>query len=223
MPELIVVILIVGILALVFTPKMMDDSDRRLGKVVDEVTQAIRYAQMLGMSTGRGIFTIDRSNPTYRTGGYSVYTYRLSADNFAHPISIDWIRDPVNPSKYLYWPTTYERESSMMNPAKIREIEERENPRMFISKNGIEVKQITYGLDSCFRYGGFYLAFDELGRPFYYSYSFPSPSSRPYFVGLMYKFLDRDKCKFAIESKTKVATISIEPETGFVHVEYSDK
>ena len=210
MPELIV-----GTLALVFTPKMMDDSDRRLGKVVDEVTQAIRYAQMPGMSTGQGTFTIDRSNPVYRTGGYGVFANYM--------IGGGWIRDPVNPSKYLYWPTTYDRTSSMMNPARIREIEEHENPRMFISKNGIEVKRLTGGFGHCDHGEGFWLTFDELGRPFYVD-----PSSigrgRPYFgTGSGYKVLDRDKCKFAIESKTKVATISIEPETGFVHVEYSDK
>ncbi len=215
MPELIVVILIVGILALVFTPKMMDDSDRRLGKVVDEVTQDIRYAQMLGMSTGRGVFTIDRSDLSYKTGGYSVFANGMILDG--------WIRDPVNPSKYLYWPTSYERISSMMNPYRMRLIDEHENPRMFISKNGIEVKRIGSDWDGCFSYDGFHLVFDELGRPFYRSDTLPHPGLRPYFVGVKYKFLDRDKCKFAIESKTKVATISIEPETGFVHVEYSDK
>ena len=215
MPELIVVILIVGILALVFTPKMMDDSDRRLGKVVDEVTQAIRYAQMLGMSTGRGMFTIDKSDSSYKTGGYSVFANGMILDG--------WIRDPVNPSKYLYWPTSYERISSMMNPYRMRLIDEHENPRMFISKNGIEVKRLTAGFGHCDYGEGFHLIFDESGRPFYRD-SASAGRGMPYFgTGSAYKVLDRDKCKFAIESKTKVATISIEPETGFVHVEYSDK
>ena len=192
MIELIIVIVILGILAALALPRMNDD---RLQEAADQILSHVRYAQHLALVD-------DQYNPTdtnwYKKrwqiqfatcSGGSGYYYVVGR-NIDNNNNIDKFGSALNPfdKKYLYVQNSCSAASD-------------ESEAVLISKK--------YGIDSV-SFSGCgstqSIAFDSLGRPF------KTTSGTN-----MYNRLTT-RCDVTFSNSAGSFTLSIEPETGFIHI-----
>ena len=245
MPELIIVILIVGILALIALPKVEQD---RTPEAVDEIMQAIRYTQMLNMQNNRS----DPNDPDWykkrwvffvKDWGYSVVRVTdIDREKF------EYAPDPLYPGRVLKSGEIYYHDGFQccnLTPRDHYKI----NPRAEVfMKHGLHFTQaaltyphfaLTYpqykkkygeSIFSVYCGGniiggmeqirGCNIAFDEFGRPINYNIS--SNYNKKYVPSSWYNPRDAGFWIVVAGHKT-VGIIKIEEETGFMKVKYYDK
>ncbi len=188
MLELVFVIVVAGILAAVFIPKM----DRNnIEEAALQVTRHIRYTQHLAMSDD--VYNQGQANwykamwkISFRSNNCYIVTSNVDLNNNAD--RTESAIDPLN-GKYLYSNSSCTASSS-------------DNEDMLLEDR--------FGIDSIAMSGGCgpigtqgYIAFDNLGRPH---------NNLGSATGLMTR-----TCTLTLSSGTKTATIVIEPETGYTH------
>lgn len=207
MIELIFIIIIVGILALVATPRL---NDNNLRLAADQLMSHIRYTQHLAMQADK--FDPDDANWFKKRWQLVVTREKDSDDEFAYTIFEDTTggstgnpdlteiaKNPLNPEKLLTGgvnniKTSDKRATSELNLGK---------------KYGI--KEVTFS-NTCSVTGSRRVIFDYLGRPM-------KGNLATYTSSYQKDRLISAPCEIILEHKNgENITITIEPETGFVDI-----
>ena len=223
MMELIFVIIVIGILSAVFIPKF---GSNNLSQAANQVISHIRYTQHLALMEDKydvkdPLWFLERwtirfkKDLVYSTlspnGTYlGRWSYSIYSDNShdGNPNTSEMATNPLNNNQYLsggYNNTLHVEDTHSMKELRLGE---------------------KYNINDIVFSGGcrsniLYINFDHLGRP---SNSFPTNS--PYelpssgFHKLLTQRCDITLCtsSCAIASANEKVTISIEPETGYVHL-----
>lgn len=218
MLELVFVIAIVGILSVMIAPNFQGNN---LRQAADQVVSHIRYTQHLAMMDNK----FEPSEATWFLGRWqirffedltfttvlppansysSIWAYSIYSDSTGYtglPNISEMAIDPLNPEAYL--------SGGYNNTLHVEDKKTNKNMRL-----GEE-----YGVTSIAFSGGCrsnvkYISFDHLGRPFN---SFPA--NTPYEIGSpgWHKLLT-SKCNITLADGNDIITITIEPETGYVHI-----
>ena len=244
MLELVVVIVVVGILAMVATPRFKDD---QLAELVDQTVSLIRYTQHLAMQDNpfdpqdpawfkkrwtiqfihcdskRGVFGAKSGAPF----GFTVFKLTNTSGG---PNSAVFAKDPLNPNKLIYSGFRYNSSSVTCDPNLWNKTYSVSNRGLTaINVNGFYAKNVNGNCPNALS-NSQSLSFDEFGRP-HFSFAY-STQSRPYggttpHCGGTNQFtegagFDNVRYKIELHGRNKIASIYIERETGFVHVKYRD-
>ena len=192
MIELIMVIVVVGILTAIMIPRFTDD---KLREAADQIISHIRYTQHLAMID-------DRFDPTdsnwykerWQIGFWQCTNndwYYIVGHDLDHGGGIGNSESAINPSdqKHLFT-------SNACTPAS------NESGEILISKRfGINNVIFSNGCGN-----NQYIAFDNLGRPYEST------------LGATMYDLVSSRCDISFVGNDGNFTISIEPETGYVHL-----
>ena len=221
--EFTFVIVVIGILSAIFIPKF---SQNKLSQAANQVASHIRYTQHLALIEDKydvndPFWFLERwtirfkKDLVYSTlppnGTYSnkwSYTIYSDKSHDGNPNTSEMAMNPLNNNQYLsggYNNTLHLNNNQSMNELRLGE--------------KYNINDIVFS-GGC-RSNVLYINFDHLGRP---SNSFPTTS--PYelpasgFHKLLTQRCDITLCtsSCAVASANEKVTISIEPETGYVHL-----
>ena len=195
MLELVFVIIVIGILAVLAMPNFNRNS---LGEAAEQVANHIRYTQHLAMVNDVYNPTLSdwhdaRPQISFRTcnsGGNYYYVGSDSNYNGGHIAEDESAVDPLN-STSLYWVNT------------------QCNPTAYPNRNKNLLLKDTYGITNVASSCGATISFDSMGRPYD---TFSTVNS--------YSGQLQNPCVITLTHLDGTATITIEPETGYVSVTY---
>lgn len=213
MIELIFIIIIVGILALVATPRL---NDNNLRLAADQLMSHIRYTQHLAMQADKfdpndadwfkkrwQLIVIREGTEKNKLGSEGEVAYTIFEDtaggSTGNPDLTEIAKNPLNPEKLLTGgvnniKTSDKRATSELNLGK---------------KYGI--KEVTFS-NTCSVTGSRRVIFDYLGRPM-------KGNLATYTSSYQKDRLISAPCEITLEHKNgENITITIEPETGFVDI-----
>ncbi|WP_456403409.1 pilus assembly FimT family protein [Hydrogenimonas sp.] len=190
--ELTVVIVVVAILSVVMIPRF---SDSKLREAADQIISHIRYTQHLAMID-------DRYNPAdqdwpkerWQIGFWQCTNndwYYIVGHDLDHGGGIGAGEAAVNPS-----------DKRIMFTSNACDLDENESGEILITKK-YGISNVVFS-DSCG--DNKYIAFDDQGRPYKST------------LGANTLDIIYDRCDITFSSADGNFTISIEPETGYVHM-----
>lgn len=197
MLELVFVIIVIGILAVLAMPNFTTNP---LQQAAEQVAAHIRYTQHLAM-------TENKFDPTDSTWYASLWRIRFyesgTPDNYYYTVFSD--RDKQSDADY----GTGKKEIAVDPLTGINMHDANDNHNMDLTGT-FGISNITSSCDN----GWIEIFFDFLGRPYVHSVT---TGTNPPYSGLL-----TVPCTITLEHKTDGnATITIQPETGYVSVVYS--
>jgi prepilin-type N-terminal cleavage/methylation domain-containing protein len=200
MIELIFVVVLIGILSAVITPRFERSS---LREAANQIVSHLRYTQHLAMIDDKfdpkDQFWYKKRWQLQFKSGNPIYYYIYNDLNTDNAVSQNELaKDPMDSTKYL----TGDKSISI-NSGKY-------NKNMNLTEK-FDVQNITFS-SSCSFSSSKRISFDYIGRPYrgtLYSMTTPYQSDR----------IIRDQCTITLQnSESELVKIAIEEETGYVYI-----
>ena len=218
MLELVVVIVVIGIIAAAALPRINDD---HIAEAADQVVSHIRYTQHLAMQDSkfdptdarwfRKRWSITFTQAAFCGGGnewrYSVYHDDGNTTGNLNSVN-EVARDPLDPNRFMSsgW-------AGIAN-ADCANVSNKYNLTTNFGITNVQFRGV------CGQAGLQTLSFDEFGRPMR---SVSTPNGGGATRGYNRLVYNGQNCQIVLTTARRTATITIAPETGFVHVAFANR
>ncbi|MGD9969667.1 MAG: prepilin-type N-terminal cleavage/methylation domain-containing protein [Sulfuricurvum sp.] len=199
--ELVIVIVIIGILAVAAMPSF---NTNPLRDAAEQVAEHIRYTQHLAMVDDK----FDDTNATWWKERWQI-RFRTAAGEIQYAVFSNKNQDlNINCNSTL----CDEPAKNPLNGLPLFYVPSRPNDGMILSNYGITSVNVSCNTDDNFAYATRLgvIAFDNLGRPYRGIYDSTTPT----------QYLMTQPCNIVLTGNGGTATITVQPETGYVSVIY---